>query len=107
MNPKNVRIGNYLSDKGSVVKITPKCFKDLEWFKEKTGIALTEDWISGFGLMASQRTDSYLGRFYVSAHSTFCDRNGYVANVYTVHQLQNLYFAMTGKELINRKITEL
>lgn len=71
-------------------------FKDNS---EYNPIPLTEEWLLKFGLW------KYYGRFYKQPVISI-DRDLKVrlprnyANIIYVHQLQNLYFALTGYELI-------
>ena len=80
-------------------------------------IPLTEEWLINFGFVKSQRecnqvnNDSYVKNnlhliWYNSENENFMQFfvNNKGINVECVHQLQNLYFALTGEEL---KIAEL
>jgi hypothetical protein len=68
-------------------------------------IPLTEEWLLKFGFYKSDnygndeyRLDGYSyfrGRFYISD----CDECGEDVEINFVHELQNLYFALTKKEL--------
>jgi hypothetical protein len=75
-------------------------------------IPLTEEWIVKFGINETKDQDIYRIN-YVSYHKgtntfNYClgyyyDDQGYVDNIFKeikhVHQLQNLYFELTGQEL--------
>lgn len=71
-------------------------------------IPLTEKWLLDFGFTQDQWGNFYIGEnpitkdylFYIKTNSTgvFFYRNGHHKIQY-VHQLQNLYFALTGEEL--------
>jgi hypothetical protein len=76
-------------------------------------IPITEDWLLKFGF---ERTFKKLKGCYVDKHGKYmlCDNNEngfdiyifgydedlYINSVNYIHQLQNLYFALTGEELI-------
>ena len=67
----------------------------IEWLQP---IPLTEEWLLKFGYELSQ------GHYIISGHLIWkcndllmCDKNGIVLK--HVHQLQNLYFSLTGCEL--------
>lgn len=73
-----------------------------------SGIPLTEEWLLGFGLdketcigsdfyMIFESPDYEENKIFV-----FSRNNEHLAVVKHVHQLQNLYFALTGEELILR-----
>jgi len=102
---KELRIGN-LTDTGIVVEILEDKFyvHDGEsslssvWDVIKP-IPLTEEWLVKFGLLNNSRLqflnkhDSN-GKYYKGL-----DAFAYKLEVKHVHQLQNLYFALTGEEL--------
>lgn len=81
-----------------------------------SGIPLTEEWLLKFGL----QNESYLPVYEIERNSLFAikkweERNQIIFYVFWgdnklsnievkyAHQLQNLYFALTGKELENGK----
>tara|TARA_R110000796_G_C14252290_1_gene398774 strand:+ start:140 stop:511 length:372 start_codon:yes stop_codon:yes gene_type:complete len=123
MNEKELRIGNWINVSGDLdeLRVAPsdeQCnyhhIKDMATCnKEFTylPIPLTEEWLLKFGFIAHTnrvwfRDGEFLGIdlgieiYFVQQHTT-CE--GYLAFIRTpikyVHQLQNLYFALTGKEL--------
>ena len=67
-------------------------------------ILLTEEWLVKFGFEYDVLEEFYFemngirGQFYEEENSFEIDHYE-LANCYYVHQLQNLYFALTGKEL--------
>ena len=74
-------------------------------FNECNPIPLTEEWLLKFGF---EKTDSHgdfeylIGRYSYFRGSFYiadCDECGESVEVQHVHQLQNLYFALTGEEL--------
>lgn len=118
MKAQELRIGNYvyqgseyLNDKCTAYQIYN--FELLE--KGKTGVAeyykqwkpipLTEDWLKKFGFEKTSNnylkanSDFFIGiSFQFNAFFMF-DDEGPIKYLKHVHQLQNLYFALTGEEL--------
>ena len=117
MKETELRIGNYvypfddiyLVDSKTIlkdcIKVTPKDFKNTIHLEP---IPLTEEWLIKFGFVRSSEKTTRLGYL---KYNTF-DLNGGCGygNVFTygsaafnhikhVHQLQNIYFALTNEEL--------
>ena len=115
MDAKELRIGNYaypFDDIGLVnhqtiirdcIKVT---YRDFENTLSLEPIPLTEQWILDFGFKCENATFSFKNIRYnilrVERYTgfLFCDENNVLTNIKHVHQLQNLYFALTNKELI-------
>lgn len=109
MNTNELRIGNLVLDSLGVVEISIST--DLNYFNEKSNlgkiefsdiykpIPLTEEWLMNFGSVDG----FYLpNNIYTFVDFTLWDyKEGYIIakDVKYVHQLQNLYFALTGEEL--------
>lgn len=116
MKATELRIGNYYNwrggdapDEGYDEIFSGKDFADIckhpNWFRP---IPLTEEWLLRFGF---KRTDVFqavrfeLSEYFVvtihdSGNINFCLRNNsFSVSLKYVHQLQNLYFALTGEEL--------
>jgi hypothetical protein len=107
MKAEELRIGNWIRYAGKEIELTRQKFKlcvftlGLDELHEP--IPLTEEWLmikSGYGLVSiesnlwiSQKED---GIFYLTD-----DKDDFISNnpIKYVHQLQNLYFALTGTEL--------
>ncbi|MDV3750638.1 hypothetical protein CMU19_04425 [Elizabethkingia anophelis] len=117
MKASELRIGNYLkhSELSDIIKViavgkdyihilfnNETLYESIKWF---TPIPLTEEWLLKFGFILKSNVD---GEYY--------EKNGvrvlilrsdviqfYFGNPSTkekyVHELQNLYFALTGEEL--------
>jgi hypothetical protein len=79
-------------------------------------IPLTEEWLINFGLneyndikvkdngfICIERTKSEIN-FYIMGHDNPTYSSMHSIKLNHVHQLQNLYFALTGKELTHQKI---
>jgi hypothetical protein len=92
-------------NKLSVIEGINMYYEPIEVFKP---ILLTEEWLLklGFWTISAVVDD---GMRYVAGFELWkcndlwlCNKNGVV--IKSVHQLQNLYFALTGKELTHQKI---
>jgi hypothetical protein len=114
MKANELRIGNLVCPFDNVQKAIFNdcikiCSKDFEDTSHLHPIPLTEEWLVSFGLnylqnacweLGSMRiynlSDEYKSRFRITlAGNELCILN-------YVHQLQNLYFALTGEELVLR-----
>jgi len=118
MKAEELRIGNYVYPDMSYpepVKVCPKDFINTEHLDP---IPLTEEWLLKFGfetdsitfgvfinalrlrLFQIERSNSYndnKNKFTVTVYQS--GRSIEICRVRYVHQLQNLYFALTGEEL--------
>jgi hypothetical protein len=121
MKSTELRIGNYVMDRGNKVllidhweykdKISEKRIDGYHPFTEFVEhlqpITLTEEWLLKFGFKKD-------GIYYENAHlqlSKMTSKNGYdcyctdldfsifMTELEHVHSLQNLYFALTGEEI--------
>lgn len=110
ITPNELRIGNHIIDFHSEAKITSI---GLEYISTDRGITkiqkienikpipLTEEWLIKFGFkhyLYGYRLKSIVLEQYSSIYYKI---RGYAhnSNIGYVHQLQNLYFDLTGKEL--------
>lgn len=69
-------------------------------------IPLTEEWLLKFGFnkFKGNNTDCFLDDFETSCNmELFFWKGTQIKNIKYVHQLQNLYFALTGEELTLNK----
>jgi len=113
MKATELRIGNYVNLYGTVATIQRADFYEGEL---KHGIAidsgkpiqLTEEWLLKFGFMKMNTLDEPDEKFYINGGLTVRLYKGKIKpyfflpkdrNIDYVHQLQNLYFALTGNEL--------
>jgi hypothetical protein len=115
MEAKELRIGNYYNgDISKEVNIQQITYEDIkELFQDSQDdyyqpIKLTEEWLFKFGFQIDDKDECYI---YDTVHlvSLYKGFNGgyqRIINGYNdgvelnhVHQLQNLYFALTGEEL--------
>ena len=117
IKPNELRIGNYYSNNVEVVKLDSKDMIHLltdDNIHKCSPIPLTEGWLLNFGFKINKNNFYQLNRgskktedfkvFSISKFSTGYNTNSGIKAAYdsikTVHQLQNLYFDLTGKELI-------
>lgn len=81
-------------------KLTTSTFFELpEKYKP---IPITEEWLLKFGFDKIEN-GTYLNKFYVTIVSGYCVfwiTDTYSVAIKYVHQLQNIYFALTGEELV-------
>jgi len=118
MKANELRIGNWIEFNNFIshpnnLQVTPRMFRqlgmdlsenlDLELSGYHKPILLTEEWLVKFGFVKFITKDVYP----TFANNLFNWNNGilyligygFMNHVKHVHQLQNLYFALTGKEL--------
>jgi hypothetical protein len=117
MNANELRLGNYLSFTGTPHQIGLEFFQWIKNFKEDfkndndTGIepiAITKEWLINAGFKESGYFFSLSGFYHqtiaisITLEKTlFGDNEEYeIKHLKYVHQLQNLYFSITGEELI-------
>lgn len=111
MDAKELRIDNLVLDSTGNTHRVEGVYPNRDYSKW-SGIPLTEEWL--VKLNVNEEKEQNVFRInYVNYHkgtntfnyciSYFFDENGYVDNCFNevkyVHQLQNLYFALTGEEL--------
>lgn len=117
MRVNEFRIGNYYDHDGRFKKATPIVIEAL-WESERNWckqIPLTEEWLIKFGFVKyGTLHDSYklnpfivelgiLGNHYTFRKIMNKDESVLLKEMKYVHQLQNLYFALTNKELTINK----
>ena len=121
MKASELRIGNFYNQFGNITEVDWSILKELKdapidqlWCKP---IPLTEEWLINFGM---EYTDGFSSsrRLYFNNHEydlsqvTYNEKEGLlrfsnghpkgtslIPHIKYVHQLQNLYFALTGEEL--------
>jgi hypothetical protein len=107
MKAQELRIGNYYDHNGQIKTVTPNTILEV-WEAERTwckAIPITEEWLLRFGFVSNPYQDRYENK---SIHVQ-CNKTRGVTELWIesmphikyVHQLQNLYFALTGEELIH------
>lgn len=111
LTAQQLRIGNYYNHNGEIRQVTPNTILEVweaerEWCKP---IPLTEEWLLKFGFEKKEnkqywyKDDSML-RFALLDSCLHCsigdDENGILYNkLYSVHQFQNLFYAVNNTEL--------
>ncbi len=112
MKSNELRIGNKVNLYGSQATIIPNDFE--KWFQNSPnwehnafkGIPLTEEWLLkfGFDLVVKEGNQGEF-RVYQLNEITYNTNNGWwwkhhlTVQPKYIHELQNLFFAITGKEL--------
>ena len=108
MEVKELRIGNYLMYDGYFIKSYSvygfiNIIKNIDNYEP---IPLTEEWLVKFGFLLDlhhhRRLTYSLNRIttYMQDGIFWCDILWDCLEIKYVHQLQNLYFALTNEELI-------
>jgi len=113
MKANELRIGNYVMKDGYEIIVSPYNISELYVvvpLDEYEPIPLTEEWLIKFGF-DEYESDVNVRRFYDKTIWLCCYKHGFngywlryymgpsVQKLIYVHQLQNLYFALTGQEL--------
>ncbi len=109
-----------MNENGKVVKITSKRIFDSDWFPNDIKfepIPLTDEWLVKFGFKIEIYTESIIAtklcnnnpdfslltmvgwKYFTFTTNVYNGNNEYCKDIIYVHQLQNLYFALTGEEL--------
>jgi len=123
MNQNELRIGNLVYHKDNplpqkvdgldLYKIQSEYISEYAMPDHFSPIQLDEEWLLKFGFVKSEGlyNRSISDHFYLSVDDKFIvsfmssgeyvtdNEHGDVLSIQYVHQLQNLYFALTGKEL--------
>lgn len=123
MEAKNLRIGNFVRAKSpektewvEAHKISAHTLYSMEYptamdfvKPDMEPIPLTREWLDKFGLLEGIELGQHF--YYINLPFTLTrkqktgdTRGQFIANVEFVHELQNLFFALTGSEL---KLKEL
>lgn len=105
IKPQELRIGNKVLRNGIIVSVDNQTFWDVEKYPDQyKPIELTEEWLLKFGF-TRQPWGLVIGSLLFKDKNHECKEltleigNGFRTTVKYVHQLQNLYFALTGEEL--------
>lgn len=110
MKSNELRIGNYVNIDGDALYVTGS---DIAYFeyndKEYTAIPLTPEILEKAGFVSNSIVPFIKGRLAITARHDqdyifeWCKRDDQFGSPGTsfkyVHELQNLYFALTGEEL--------
>ena len=104
MEAKELRIGNLVYEKGKVKEMYSISNNNAKDYSNMKPIPLTEEWLLKFGFNKISGWDDYKGWIKDDVELE-CDCYGFDFINYLdkgvdyVHQLQNLYFALTNNEL--------
>jgi hypothetical protein len=113
MKASELRIGNFYDHNGFVNEVNPNTIEEA-WIAERSWIKpipLTEVWLWNFGFEKTEWDNFNSFRRTIGNNDyaiiLYSDGNCEVGDIITckieyVHQLQNLYFALTGEELIRK-----
>jgi hypothetical protein len=123
MKANELRIGNWYSEYGIPKQVLPLQILGLYQIEQAgkivldmTPIPLTEEWLVKLGFEKTDRDvlfyekrnlvvewlfERWTGRLYLDAGDS-----ARIIEVKYVHQLQNLYFALTGEELSMNQLTK-
>lgn len=111
MKPNELRIGNYVIDNedGNLYQIPTGISINNSHFMSP--IQITEEWLINFGFKYDKETKTYHTpsfywfsvNLYAKEGAGFCIENVQYKFINHVHELQNLYFALTGTELTLNK----
>jgi hypothetical protein len=113
MKAEDLRIGNWINEFGIPRQTKPLDIVGLRQIEQAskicidlTPIPLTEEWLLKFGFeKINHRTEGiiYQNKWLRFTETFYADwRGGAIGKIQYVHQLQNLYFALTGNELTIR-----
>ena len=113
MKANELRIGNWYDHNGIPKQATPNTIEEV-WESERSWckpIPLTEEWLLKFGFEKEKENYSWYfkGKVIINVFNDVayklntggCTRYEPFKHV---HQLQNLYFALTGEELTIKKL---
>jgi len=110
LQSKDLRIGNYIMQGGKITCVE-KLSRSIDDWDRTNGkrtqdcqpIPLTEEWLLKFGF----ETQGIMAKVWILKNINVWALDGGFANdldypINYVHQLQNLYFALTGEELTTK-----
>lgn len=102
MKANELRLGNWVQKHGEQYQCGSATIMMLE--REESDvkpIPLTEEWLLRLGFDNDDVNRFYKDGIYILFYNVGCSilHNQLHVNIFYVHQLQNLYFALTGEEL--------
>jgi hypothetical protein len=108
MKANELRIGNYLNTINGVKRVSDISIDRYCWFTDNQcePIQLTEEWLVKFGFEKEldrvyRKNKSHMIEFIFYEEGVLCTSQSVCLNkIKHIHQLQNLYFALTGEELV-------
>lgn len=111
INPQEYRIGNWIEYDTHHGQIDQADFADKSFWSKACPIPLTKEWLLKLGFYQGDTSSVFLdinektflegGKSIVRDYrvTCVCGGNYFGNNLLYVHQIQNLYFALTGAEL--------
>ncbi|GAC1381907.1 MAG: hypothetical protein NVSMB45_07430 [Ginsengibacter sp.] len=102
---KELRIGNIIEKGGNAQEVDIKTLQEImEDPAPFAGMKIDEEWLKKFDIPLKENKDyeywfDSKGSWLVEIVQDECTENNYIAQCFFVHQLQNIYFALTGEEL--------
>lgn len=108
MKASELRIGNLIYRAGHLAEVGFETLKlctqrNAQFNRDFSAIPLTEDWMERFGFEEGRLPINDDASFIVQQGGTLSlameDDIFYLRHIESVHQLQNLFHALTGKEL--------
>jgi hypothetical protein len=107
MKASELIIGNYVNTENGIKRVSTVSVDGWSMHKISEPILITEEWLIKFSFKRTNKYDFELIKndFNFHTSSDFFHGNGFICfnefdiKIKYVHQLQNLYFALTGIEL--------
>lgn len=108
MKAEDLRVGNYYIDYGGKIMAVDLNFFNLLWLDVdvdeiiKEFIPLTEEWLLKLGFYGEEyfkRRNGIVIKKTYDGYALIGEKYAIGKDLQYVHQLQNLYFALTGEEL--------
>lgn len=107
MKANELRLGNWYDENGIHRQVNPNTIQEI-WIAERTWIQpipLTEEWLLKFGFKedgyynSAKKWRGIFNQPLIQGNGYFTIPNYFSTEIKYVHQLQNLYFALTNTEL--------
>lgn len=109
ISPIELRIGNYYFNDGHLMELSISSFNILPFNQpEIEPIILTEEWLIRFGFtinkhdsasLSYDEVNSFIIEKWEAWHFTGGEGCKFSKEIIYVHQLQNIFFSLTGQEL--------
>ena len=105
INIKELRIGNIIEHQEKIAEVDIDILNSID--KDPinfSGVKVSDEWLEKFNI-PTKETDGFeywfdaKGSWLVEVVQEGSTENNYIAQCFFVHQLQNIYFALTGEEL--------
>ena len=102
---RELRIGNIIEQEGKITAVDIDVLIAIDKNPESfSGVKVTEEWLKKFNIPTVENRENeywfdFKGSWLVEVVQEGSTENNYIAQCFLVHQLQNIYFALTGEEL--------